>query len=138
MIRALFAVLFCLVVTACTITDITNTMFDGKAVPKKEPVSYTCIGATEYFEGFKPQMEQMQIWPFNVTVVDEGSNWQATFPNGRLESPQLYYGDSARVVGGSDPDGHRWYRIDSPRLMFTHSKLSSSGDGEGVTFFHCK
>ena len=138
MIRALFTVLFCLVVTACTITDIANTMFDGKAVPKKEPVSYTCIGATEYFEGFKPQMEQMQIWPFNVTVVDEGSNWQATFPNGRLESPQLNYGASPRVVGGVDAVGHRWYRADSPKLVFSHSQLDDLGNGEGMTFFHCK
>lgn len=138
MVRVLFALLFSLLVSGCSLSTVAQGVFSGEPVAKKEPVTYTCIGATETFEGFKPQMEQMQIWPFNVTVVDEGSNWQATFPNGRLESPQLYYGDSARVVGGSDPDGHRWYRIDSPRLMFTHSKLSSSGDGEGVTFFHCK
>ena len=138
MVRVLFAILFCLTLSGCSISGIVQDVFDGQPVAKKEPVTYTCIGATEYFVGFKPNIEQLQIWPFNVTVVDEGATWTASYPNGKLQSAQLHYGASPRVVGGVDTVGHRWYRADSPKLVFSHSQLDDLGNGEGMTFFHCK
>lgn len=138
MVRVLVALLFSLLVSGCSLSTVAQGVFNGDAVAKKEPVTYTCIGATEYFVGFKPNIEQLQIWPFNVTVVDEGASWTATYPNGKLVSPQLYRGDQPRLVGGVDDTGHRWYRIDSPRLVFSHSQLNDVGTGEGMTFFHCK
>lgn len=138
MVRVLFAMLFSLLVAGCSLSTVVEGVFDGDAVAKKAPVTYTCIGATEYFVGFKPNIEQLQIWPFNVTVVDEGATWTATYPNGKLVSPQLYRGTNARLVGGVDEAGDRWYRVDSPRLVFSHSQLNDVGTGEGMTFFHCK
>ena len=138
MVRVLVALLFSLLVSGCSLSTVAQGVFNGDPVAKKEPVTYTCIGATEYFVGFKPNIEQLQIWPFNVTVDDEGASWTATYPNGKLVSPQLYRGDQPRLVGGVDDTGHRWYRIDSPRLVFSHSQLNDVGTGEGMTFFHCK
>ena len=69
MVRVMLAVLFSLLVTACSLTSVVEDVFNGDPVAKKEPVTYTCIGATEYFVSFKPNIEQLQIWPFNVTVV---------------------------------------------------------------------
>ena len=138
MVRVMLAVLFSLLVTACSLTSVVEDVFNGDPVAKKEPVTYTCIGATEYFVSFKPNLEQLQIWPFNVAVVDDGATWTAIYPNGKLVSPQLYRGEQARMVGGVDESGDRWYRIDSPRLVFSHSQLNDVGTGEGMTFFHCK
>ncbi len=140
---------FLLVITAafllasCALQPTANGQFSTVPVESHDMVIYTCMGVEQDFTNYKPVVSSTNLMLGSVTVIDTGANWVATWPNGKIESPQLYKDLLGKVNGNIDPiTGQRYYRVNgllSKTPTFAYSTLEyKTGDGKGITFFHCK
>lgn len=99
---------------------------------------YSCWGATQEFEHWKPQLKSTKVWADKVLVVDEGSQFTVDSPVTVFESTQLYATVKDYVdLGFNTATSERFYRMNKPTLSYVSSTLNSNGDGVGMVFFNC-
>ncbi len=99
---------------------------------------YSCWGATQEFEHWKPKFSTTEIWNDKVLVVDEGSQFTVDSPVTVFESTQLYTTVKDYVdLGFNTTTSERFYRMNKPTLSYVSSTLNSDGDGVGMVFFNC-
>jgi hypothetical protein len=138
MLRFIGAFLITLMLGGCALTTV-NGAFTAVPVPAGDLQTYTCTGAQETFEGWAPSLAQTKLYPVAVTVIDNGSNWVATFDGGKIESPQLYKDLLGKIDGNVDLlTGTRYYRLNTTPPTFSYSNVDVNGNGTGATFFRCQ
>ncbi|ANZ49525.1 hypothetical protein WELLINGTON_172 [Erwinia phage Wellington] len=138
MLRFIAAFFVAMLLGGCALTT-TNGQFSTAPVAPTDFVTYTCTGAQETFVNWRPDVAQVKLYPVAVTVIDNGSNWVATFPGGKVESPQLYKDLLGKVDGSVDLlQGTRYYRLNTTPPTYSYSTVDMSGNGSGATFFRCQ
>lgn len=126
----------------CQLAPTSTGQFGTVPVESQSFVAYQCSATKEAFTHFTPQLGALQLLPFSATVIDTGSNWVATYPGGKVESPQLYKDLLGKIDGAVDlTTGTRYYRIkprDAKAPVFSTSTVNPmTGDGVGMTFLQC-
>ncbi|QXO09603.1 hypothetical protein pEaSNUABM11_00179 [Erwinia phage pEa_SNUABM_11] len=138
MLRFICAFLVTLTLGGCALTNV-NGAFTAVPVPAGDIQTYTCTGAQETFVNWQPQLASTKLYPVAVTVIDNGSNWVATFDGGKIESPQLYKDLLGKIDGSVDLlQGTRYYRLKTTPPTYSYSTVDASGNGTGATFFRCQ
>lgn len=143
MMKYLVAALLAVLLSGCAMAPNASGQFGTVPVETASTFAvYQCSATKESFSHFQPQLGKLQLLPFAATVVDNGSTWAATFPGGKIESPQLYKDLLGKIDGAVDmTTGIRYYRIrglNAKAPTFSFSTVNPvSGDGEGMTFLQC-
>jgi len=138
MLRFICAFMLTLMLGGCALSTV-NGQFSTVPVPATDFQTYTCTGAQETFVAWKPDLTQVKLYPVAVTVIDNGSNWVATFDGGKVESPQLYKDLLGKIDGNVDLlTGTRYYRLNTTPPTYSYSNVDASGNGTGATFFRCQ
>lgn len=145
MVKHLLAAFFAVMVvalTGCAIAPSQSGQFGTVPVEATSFTVYQCSATKETFVHYQPQLGSLQLLPFGATVIDTGANWVATYPNGKVETPQLFKDLLGKIDGAVDvTTGTRYYRIkgfNAKAPTFSYSTVSPlTGDGEGMTFLQC-
>jgi len=143
MVKYLFAVLASALLAGCAMAPNQAGQFGTVPVETAETFAvYQCSATQETFAHFQPQLGKLQLLPFAATVIDNGSTWVATFPGGKVESPQLYKDLLGKIDGAVDvTTGIRYYRIrgvNAKAPTYSYSSVDGrTGEGTGMTFLQC-
>ncbi|QVW55788.1 hypothetical protein pEaSNUABM9_00207 [Erwinia phage pEa_SNUABM_9] len=138
----LVTVVMATLLAGCAIAPNQSGQFGTVPVEATSFTIYQCSATKETFTHFQPQLGSLQLQPYSATVIDNGAGWVATYPGGKVESPQLYKDLLGKIDGAIDlTTGARYYRIharDAKAPVFSTSTVSATtGDGEGMTFLQC-
>lgn len=130
-----------LILSGCALQSSTAGQFGTVPVEAKAFTVYQCTAAKESFVHYQPQVGKLQLMPFSATVTDNGATWHASYPEGSVQSPQLFKDLLGKIDGSVDATGERYYRIHllpSKAPSYSYSTVDPlTGDGEGMTFFNC-
>ncbi|QVW55318.1 hypothetical protein pEaSNUABM29_00278 [Erwinia phage pEa_SNUABM_29] len=138
----LFVFAFISLLSGCAMAPDDQGQFSTVPVTNHDMVIYTCTGANESFSDYRPVLNNLQLLPRAVTIMDVGANWVATWEGGKLESPQLYKDMLGKIDGNiNTQSGQRFYRINgvlTATPTFSYSDVNPlTGTGKGMTFFRC-
>ncbi|QVW28677.1 hypothetical protein pEaSNUABM8_00180 [Erwinia phage pEa_SNUABM_8] len=137
----LVTVVMATLLAGCAIAPNQSGQFGTVPVEATSFTIYQCSATKETFTHFQPQLGSLQLQPYSATVIDNGAGWVATYPGGKVESPQLYKDLLGKIDGAIDlTDGARYYRIkgrDKPPVFSTSTVDATTGNGTGMTFLQC-
>ena len=141
-LKLLVGVLMITWLAGCAIAPTQNGQFGTVPVDATDITIYQCSATKESFTKYQPELGSLQLMPFVATVIDGGANWVATYPGGKVESPQLYKDLLGKIDGAIDlTTGARYYKIkarDAKAPVYSTSTVNSmTGNGEGMTFLQC-
>lgn len=141
-LKLLVTILMVTWLAGCTLAPTQNGQFGTVPVDATNFTVYQCSATKETFSKFQPQLGSLQLQPYAAMVIDGGSNWVATYPGGKVESPQLYKDLLGKIDGAVDlTTGQRYYKIramGAKAPVFSTSTVNpNTGDGEGMTFLQC-
>ncbi|ANZ48736.1 hypothetical protein BIZ83_gp117 [Erwinia phage vB_EamM_ChrisDB] len=138
----LMVVVMSTLLAGCAIAPNQSGQFGTVPVEATSFTIYQCSATKENFTRFQPQLGSLQLQPYSATVIDNGAGWVATYPDGKVESPQLYKDLLGKIDGAVDlSTGARYYRIHAlgarAPVFSTSTVNPNTGDGIGMTFLQC-
>lgn len=145
MFKYMMAMLFVIFgLSGCALSPTPSGAFGTVPATSTSLTIYQCSAAKETFVHFQPQLGQVELLPFSTTVIDGGSNWIATYPDGKVQTPPLYKDLLGKIDGAVDmTTGTRYYKVKGLNAALTPTYSYSSvdpltGTGSGMTFFRCE
>lgn len=141
-LKLLVTILMVTWLAGCALAPTQNGQFGTVPVDATDITIYQCSATKESFTKYQPELGSLQLMPFAATVIDGGANWVATYPGGKVTSPQLYKDLLGKIDGAVDlTTGQRFYKIralGAKAPIFSTSTVDPlTGTGNGMTFLQC-